>query len=58
MTFIRAPFVTQVDEGVEVLSRVGGNVVAVRYGNQLALSFHPELDDDTSVHETFLSLVR
>ena len=56
MTFIRAPFVTQVDEGVEVLSRVDGNVVAVRYGNQLALSFHPELDDDLRIHRLFLEM--
>ncbi len=56
MTFIRAPFVTQVQDGVEVLSRVEGQTVAVRYGNQLGLSFHPELDSSATVHELFLSL--
>ena len=58
MTFVRAPRIEAVGEGVEVLARVHGDIVAVRYGNQMALSFHPELDDDTSVHEVFLSLVR
>ena len=58
MTFVRAPRIEAVGEGVEVLARARGDIVAVRYGNQMALSFHPELDDDTSVHETFLSLVR
>ncbi|MFQ9741860.1 MAG: hypothetical protein ACLRX5_04910 [Slackia sp.] len=41
-----------------MLARAHGDIVAVRHGNQMALSFHPELDDDTSVHEVFLSLVR
>ena len=58
MTFVRAPRIEAVGEGVEVLARAHGDIVAVRYGNQMALSFHPELDDDTSVHEVFLSLVR
>lgn len=56
MTFIRAPFITQIEEGVEVLSVVDGRIVAVRYGNQLTLSFHPELDDDTRIHQLFLSM--
>lgn len=58
MTFVRAPRIEAVGEGVEVLARARGDIVAVRYGNQMALSFHPELDDNTFVHETFLSLVR
>ncbi len=48
MTFIRAPYVTEVGTGVEVLSKVDGNIVAVKYGNQYGLSFHPELDEDSS----------
>lgn len=48
MTFIRAPYVTEVGPGVEVLSKVDGNVVAVKYGNQYGLSFHPELDNDSA----------
>lgn len=44
MTFIRAPVITEAGEGVEILSRVGGRIVAVRYKNQYALAFHPELE--------------
>ena len=56
MTFIRAPHVVEVGPGVEVLARVGGRIVAVRQGAQLALAFHPELDGDPRVHELFLAL--
>ena len=44
MTFIRAPVVTECGNGVEILSRVRGDIVAVRYKRQYALSFHPELE--------------
>lgn len=56
MTFIRAPYIVQADPGVQVLAQVDGNVVAARYGAQLGLSFHPELDADLSVHRMFLEL--
>lgn len=56
MTFIRAPFVTQVDEGVEILAKADDDIVAVRSGNQIGLSFHPELDESAAVHEAFLGL--
>lgn len=55
MTFIRAPYVEQV-HGAEVLATVDDNIVAVRYKNQLATAFHPELDDDLSVHKYFLTI--
>ena len=55
MTFIRAPYVEQV-HGAEVLATVDDNIVAVRYNNQLATAFHPELDDDLSVHKYFLTV--
>ncbi|MGE0000801.1 MAG: pyridoxal 5'-phosphate synthase glutaminase subunit PdxT [Fimbriimonadaceae bacterium] len=51
--FIRAPVVTRVGEGVEVLSEVEEGVVAVRSGSVLATSFHPELTGDTRVHAWF-----
>ena len=54
MTFIRAPYITAVKEGVEVLAEVDGNIVAARQGKQLVTSFHPELNDDTRIHEYFL----
>ena len=58
MTFIRAPYIEQVGEGVQVLSKVGGKIVAAQYGKQLALAFHPELDvaESTAVHEYFLGI--
>lgn len=56
--FIRAPWVAEHGAGVEVLATVDGHPVAVRQGNLLAIAFHPELGDDTRVHERFLALVR
>lgn len=57
MTFIRAPYVAEVGPKAEVLAKVEGNVVAVRQGNQLACAFHPELDEDTCLHELLLSMI-
>jgi 5'-phosphate synthase pdxT subunit len=51
--FIRAPWVEEVGAGVEVLSKVGDHAVAVRQGNLLATSFHPELTHDLAVHRYF-----
>jgi 5'-phosphate synthase pdxT subunit len=56
MTFIRAPYIETVGEGVEVLAEVDGRIVAARQGKQLVTAFHPELDTDIRVHEYFLSL--
>ncbi|MGC5033961.1 pyridoxal 5'-phosphate synthase glutaminase subunit PdxT [Micromonospora sp. DT229] len=57
--FIRAPWVERVGEGVEVLGRVSdGRIVAVRQGNLLATSFHPELTGDLRLHGRFVDLVR
>ena len=56
MTFIRAPYVESVSDDVEVLATVENHIVAVQYNNQIALSFHPELDPDTTIHEHFISL--
>lgn len=55
MTFIRAPYVESVEEGVKVLAEVDGNIVGVEYGNQIGIAFHPELDDDLRVHKKFIS---
>ena len=57
MTFIRAPYINSVSEGVEVLASVDDKIVAARYKNQIGLAFHPELTDDTRIHEYFLSMV-
>ncbi|MCR5455591.1 MAG: pyridoxal 5'-phosphate synthase glutaminase subunit PdxT [Bacteroidales bacterium] len=56
MTFIRAPYITKVGDGVEVLATVDGNIVAARQGNQLVTAFHPELNDDFGVYEYFFSI--
>ena len=57
MTFIRAPYITEVGEGAEVLAVVDGNIVAAKQGKQLVTSFHPELNEDTSIHEFFLKMI-
>ncbi|MBX5437542.1 MAG: pyridoxal 5'-phosphate synthase glutaminase subunit PdxT [Alicyclobacillaceae bacterium] len=56
--FIRAPHITQMGEGVEVLATYDGRIVGVRQGHRLALSFHPELSEDNRLHQYFLDLVR
>ena len=56
--FIRAPRVRDIGAGVEVLAEHDGEPVLVRDGRFLVASFHPELTDDTRVHERFLELVR
>jgi 5'-phosphate synthase pdxT subunit len=56
--FIRAPRVREVGEDVEVLAEHDGEPVLVRQGRFLVASFHPELTEDTRVHELFLDAVR
>jgi 5'-phosphate synthase pdxT subunit len=61
--FIRAPWVEEAGEDVEVLGRVvggaaDGRIVAVRQGNLVATSFHPELTGDRRVHALFVEIVR
>ncbi len=56
MTFIRAPFIEEVKPEVEVLAKVDGKIVAVRYKNQYGVAFHPELTDDNRIYKTFLSI--
>ena len=56
--FIRAPRVRDAGPEVEVLAEHDGEPVLLREGRFLVASFHPELTDDTRVHERFLDLVR
>jgi 5'-phosphate synthase pdxT subunit len=56
--FIRAPWIEDVGEGVEVLAEVDGHPVLAREGRILVAAFHPELTDDTRIHELFLNQVR
>ena len=58
--FIRAPALESYDESkddIEVLSELDGEVIAIRQGHNIAISFHPELTDDTLIHEYFIDLV-
>jgi len=57
MVFIRAPKIERVGPGVEVIATEGTDPVAVRQGTAMASTFHPELSDDTRVHQAFLELV-
>ena len=61
--FIRAPWVEKTGSGVDVLATVAsgpavGRIVAVRQGNVMATSFHPEITQDDRVHRYFVDLVR
>lgn len=58
MTFIRAPYIAEVYGDAETLALADGKVVAARQKNQLATAFHPELNEDTGVHEYFIRIVR
>jgi 5'-phosphate synthase pdxT subunit len=58
MVFIRAPRIERVGEGVEVLAKRGEDPVLLRKGSVMAATFHPELSDDTRVHQEFLKLVK
>jgi 5'-phosphate synthase pdxT subunit len=57
MVFIRAPKIEHMGPGVEVIATEGNDPVVVREGKTMAATFHPELSDDTRVHQKFLELV-
>ena len=58
MVFIRAPRITQTGSQVETLATRDGSPVLVREGHLLAATFHPELSQDTRIHQLFLDLIR
>lgn len=58
MVFIRAPKIVSTGKNVEVLATESGDPVLVRQGKIMAATFHPELSDDTRVHQEFLKLVQ
>jgi len=58
MVFIRAPKISRVGPGVEVLATEGQDPVVVRQGNVMAATFHPELSTDGRIHAEFLDRVR
>lgn len=57
MTFIRAPYIENTFGGAEALATVNGHIVAARQSNQLVTAFHPELNDDLSVHKYFVDMI-
>lgn len=58
MVFIRAPRISRIGSGIEVLARRDDDPVLVRQGRILAATFHPELSEDRRVHQLFLDMVR
>ncbi len=58
MKFIRAPYIETASDEVDILSKVDGNIVAVKHKNQIGLSFHPELCEDNRIHKLFIGLMQ
>jgi len=56
--FIRAPSIIETGKNVEVISKFNEKIVAVKQGNIVGTSFHPELTDDLSLHKYFVNLIR
>ena len=56
--FIRAPSVSEVGSDVEILAKFNEKIVAVKKGNVIGISFHPELTQDVSLHKYFVSMVQ
>ena len=56
--FIRAPSISGIGSDIEVLSKLDEKIIAVKKGNVIGTSFHPELTQDISLHKYFVSLVQ
>lgn len=56
--FIRAPSIVEIGKNVEVISKFNEKIIAVKQGNIVGTSFHPELTDDLSLHKYFVNLIR
>jgi len=56
--FIRAPSVSDVGSGIEILSKFNERIIAVKKGNVIGTAFHPELTMDTSLHKYFVNLIK
>ncbi|MCL4437405.1 MAG: pyridoxal 5'-phosphate synthase glutaminase subunit PdxT [Thaumarchaeota archaeon] len=55
--FIRAPSIKEVGANVQVLAKIGEQIVAVQQNNVLGFTFHPELTEDTRLHERFINMI-
>ena len=59
MTFIRAPYIEEVlADDCSPIATVDGHIVAARQGNQIATAFHPELDDDSRLHQLLIDMIK
>lgn len=58
MKFIRAPYVKSVSKDTKILATVDGKIVAVQYNNQLGVAFHPELTNNTKMHQYFIDIIK
>lgn len=56
LVFIRAPYIESVGKDVKVLCELDGHIVCARQNNMLVTSFHPELTEDTTIHEYFCNM--
>ena len=56
--FIRAPSVSDIGSGVEVLAKFNDKIVAVKKGTMLGVAFHPELTEDVALHKYFINLIK
>lgn len=55
--FIRAPYITSKEKGVDTICMHEEKIVGVKYKNQVGLAFHPELTDDSRIHQKFMELI-
>ena len=55
--FIRAPYISGIESGVDTLCTHEDKIVGVKYKNQIGLAFHPELTDDSRIHQKFLEMI-
>ena len=58
LVFIRAPWIEEVGDDVEILAKVDSHIVAAKSKNMIVTSFHPELTQDTSFHEYFVNIIK
>ena len=58
MVFVRAPYIEEAGESVQVLSQVDGKIVAARQDNILVTAFHPELAEDNYIYEYFIGMLK
>lgn len=58
LVFIRAPYITEAGNNVEILSKLDGHIIAARQNNMIATSFHPELTEDTTFLKYFINICK